>query len=269
MDKDYLSVARKFRNNIPVVSGLDNQWQGTLKQRVASVVSKFTLHKYFSHIFAAGKPQVKFANNLGFHAEQVLTGYYSADVPYFRKYYSQNKGQKEKFPKRFIYVGRYVPEKGLLDLWDAFVQLQAEYPNDWELWCIGTGPLVEDAIQHPKIKHFGFVQPYDLGKYLSDTGVFVLPSHYEPWGVVVHEFAAAGYPLLCSTKVGAATEFLQNNVNGYLFKSGNKTELKKALLNFVKLSDLELNKMGDISAEEALRITPEIWSRRLLSLVNK
>ena len=67
------------------------------------------------------------------------------------------KLKKINFPKRFLFVGRYIKRKGLLDLWESFVQLQEESPNDWELWCVGKGPLYKDRIIHPKIKHFGFV----------------------------------------------------------------------------------------------------------------
>ena len=108
--------------------------------------------------------------------------------------------RKKNFPKRFLYVGRYYDFKGVKTLWDAFIQLQVENPNDWELWCLGNGDL--EPLEHPKIKHLGFMQPEDLDKIISETGIFILPSLFEPWGVVVQEYAAAGYPLILSNQIG-------------------------------------------------------------------
>ena len=113
------------------------------------------------------------------------------------------------------------------ELWQAFVELQTEQPNEWELWCLGIGDI--KPIEHPKIKHFGFVQPKDLATYTSQTGVFVLPSRFEPWGVVVHEFAASGFPLLLSNQVGAKEQFLQETKNGFEFKSENVSGLKASI----------------------------------------
>ena len=47
------------------------------------------------------------------------------------------------------------------------------------------------------------MQPEDLLAFMSTGKAFVLPSTFEPWGVAVHEFAAAGYPLILSDAVGA------------------------------------------------------------------
>ncbi|HEY4651526.1 MAG TPA: glycosyltransferase family 4 protein [Pontibacter sp.] len=268
MDKEYLAVVRSFKKQIPVLVGMDNHWQGTLKQQLARVVAPFTLQRLFTHAFVAGAPQKAYALKLGFKDQLILQGYYSADVPYFHAVYRQASAVKGSvFPKRFIYVGRYVPQKGITDLWQAFIQLQEEQPNEWELWCLGTGPLEATAAQHPKIRHIGFVQPADLPQFISQTGVFVLPSHFEPWGVVVHEFAAAGFPLLCSDAVGAATAFLKDGVNGYSFKAGDVGALKCAIQHVVSLSEQELQQMGEKSAASALQNTPSIWAEKLMGLL--
>ena len=38
-----------------------------------------------------------------------------------------------------------------------------------------------------------FLQPHDLVKMIDSTGCFVLPSRFEPWGVVVHELLQPVY----------------------------------------------------------------------------
>ena len=106
-----------------------------------------------------------------------------------------------------------------------------------------------------------------MNKYLSKSGVYILPSLNEPWGVSVHEMAASGLPLILSDKVGSSDQFLVNNLNGFKFISGNKSSLKENMKKIIKLKDSDLIKMGDKSFELALSITPEIWSKKLISLI--
>ena len=104
-----------------------------------------------------------------------MQGMYSADYDIFHSYYEQFKQQKENhFPKRFIFVGRYVELKGVREIWDAFIRLQKETPNEWELWCLGKGDLDNEFPVHEKIKNFGFQQPEELKKFtclLSPNGL--------------------------------------------------------------------------------------------------
>lgn len=266
MDKGYLKICKKYKNKIPVIVGFDNQWKGSLKQRIATLVSPFRILNHFSHCWVPGDLQVEYALRLGFKKENILRGFYCCDFNLFFSQYIANKESKQQhFPKRFIYVGRYVEHKGVKDLWNAFVELQNEYSNNWELWCIGAGDV--ELIDHPKIKHFGFVQPKDLPEYIKNTGVFVLPSHFEPWGVVVHEFAAAGFPIICSDAVGARIEFVEQNVNGYIYKAGDVSQLKNILKNIIRTTDKELLQMADRSVEKAKLNTPEIWANRLKGMI--
>jgi len=266
IDKGYLKVCKKFKNQIPTILTLDNHWRGDLKQQIARFISPFYLHKRFSDCWVPGAIQEKYAQKLGFKKEHILTGFYSCDFDFFHNQYLSNKLEKEKkFPKRFIYVGRYYEFKGIKNLWSAFIELQKEFPNEWELWCLGNGDI--EPVNHSQIKHFGFVQPNDLNSFIQDTGVFVLPSFFEPWGVVVHEFASAGFPIICSDKVGSGNAFVENNYNGYIYRSDSVAELKDAMMKIIQSDVSDLNRMCDRSVEKAKNITPEKWAQQLIKLL--
>jgi glycosyltransferase involved in cell wall biosynthesis len=266
-DKGYLKVCKKFKSKIPVIVGFDNKWTNSLKQQLASAFSKITIHRYFSHCWIPGAPQMEFAHRLGFKPSNILTGLYSCDYSFFNGLFHKYKEEKKKnFPHRFVYVGRYYTFKGIQHLWDAFSELHKETPSDWELWCMGTGDI--PPIAHPKIKHFGFVQPKEMENYVATSGVFVLPSTFEPWGVVVHEFAAAGFPLICSHEVGASSSFLREGENGFFFQAGNKTQLKEVLKKISNMSNEQLYWMGIRSTQLAAQITPEKWVESLVSVLN-
>lgn len=261
-----LKIIAKFYKEATTIVGFDNKWKGSLKQWVASIFAGFFFTKKFDYCFVPGEEQKVFAQKMGFKDKQIVTGVYCCDYDFFKGMDIECKEAKKiKFPKRFIYVGRYVENKGIADLWQAFIELQIEYPNQWELWCLGTGDV--KPIDHPKIKHFGFVQPEAMKNYIRNTGVFVLPSHFEPWGVVVHEFASAGFPIICSDKVGARTAFVENNYNGYIYESNDISALKVALMKIINSDNKTLFEMGEKSVEKAKQITPDIWAKQLISLL--
>lgn len=264
-DKAYLNTVKYFKSKIPALLGFDNQWQGSLKQYISAVYARIFITPNFKYAFVPGKLQQQFAVKLGFNNLNIFTGAYSANTKAFEQQYLKEMGIKQdQFPHKFIYVGRYVAAKGLSELWQAFIELQAEQPNEWELWCLGVGDI--EPVKHPKIKHFGFVQPKDLALYTEQTGVFVLPSRFEPWGVVVHEFAASGFPLLLSDKVGAKEQFLQENINGYTFQSENVANIKQTLKKIIDMPDSKLIDMSRNSNQISKTISPQTWVNNLLKM---
>ena len=266
IDKGYLFTCKHFRNKIPVIVGFDNKWIGSFKQQIGAKLSKLTVQKYFSNCWIPGNPQLEFASKIGFINSNILKGFYSCDYEYFKSIYLNNRESKrQKVPHRFIFIGRYYDFKGIKDLWKAFIEFQNESPNDWELWCFGNGDIT--PVNHPKIKHFGFIQPKEMDKYISQAGVFVLPSKFEPWGVAVHEFASAGFPLICSNEVGAADLFVSDGQNGFLFDAGNITSLKAVFKKIIAMNDDQLFLMGEKSVELAKQITPETWVDTITSVL--
>lgn len=269
MDKKYLAVCRAFRGKIPVVVGFDNKWTGTVKQHIAALLKELTITKYFSHCWIPGHPQREFAKKMGFDAAHTLEGFYSCDFELFSAMKARfGEEKRKKFPHKFVFVGRYNESKGVKDLWRAFTRVLAETSTDWELWCVGTGD-VRPPEEHPRIKHLGFIQPKDIHRVIAETGVFILPSTFEPWGVAVHEFAAAGFPLICSDEVGAASAFLEEGRNGYAFKASSIPGLKAVMKQIMALSDERLYEMGERSAQIASHITPKTWTNTLLAVVKK
>ena len=268
IDKGYNNVCRHFRGKINTVLGLDNPWRNTLKQNIASAIGPFWLRRYFSHCWVPGSLQKKYARNIGFKEETILEGAYSCDYEIFHQQYLRNKPVKQQaFPKKIIFVGRYTKLKGAAELWEAFKIFQEQQPNEWELWCLGKGELNDQFPMHDKIKNIGFVQPADMHKYITECGVFILPSHYEHWGVVVHEFAAAGFPLICTTTTGAASVFLENNYNGFTIAPYEVNAMVDIFKKIAAASSDELLLMGDRSAEMAKKITPLTWSETFMKFM--
>jgi glycosyltransferase involved in cell wall biosynthesis len=257
-DKIYLRTCKHFRKlGVKTVLCMDNHWGYSLRKLAASILSPIMIKPSFTYAWVPGDIQRSFALKLGFRIDEIFDGFYSADSDFFSEIFRLQKPTKErKFPKCFLYVGRYYEFKGLKTLWDAFIELQTEHPNEWELHCVGTGEL--PPVKHPKIKHYGFMQPEMIGDLIENAGVFVFPSLFEPWGVAVHEMSLAGMPLVLSDKVGAASKFLSVE-NGFQFRAGSKLKLKECLKMVVECGDEKLVEMSSYSHLKGLQITTDTW----------
>lgn len=267
MDKDYVRVARNRNASSITVLSLDNHWTASFKQRLAALIAPFTLKKTFRKVFVPGTVQQTYAEHLGFRSQHIRTGFYSADVQRFASYYQAlSSSRQEGLPKRFLYLGRYVEHKGIFDLWDAFKKYRST-GGDWELWCVGTGDQYEQRAESDGIRHFGFVQPDDLLPILEGSGVYILPSHFEPWGVSVHEMAVAGFPMLLSDAIGAKEMFLNEGENGSVFPWSNPEVLATKMKWITTLSNDQLKKFSSRSHELGTVHSPEVWSATLLELI--
>ncbi len=268
IDKGYLTVCRKLRKKGTVtVLCSDTAWRGDAKQIAASIAGRILFPRLFSHAWVTGDRQKHYALKLGFKDSSIRTGFYAADTERFLALGDQFiVERKEKWPHRFICVARYIAVKQHQLLCDVFAELANEgLTKDWELWFTGTGELFDQVSnsatgKHSKIKHMGFVQPEAMPDVLRQCGVFILPSSYEPWGVVVQEHACAGFPLALSNEVRAAERFLHVGLNGASFAANDTEELEKAILSFIDSSDVQLAAMGSRSKELGDEWGPTQWA---------
>jgi glycosyltransferase involved in cell wall biosynthesis len=265
-DKDYLRLARMAGKTYRFVLCLDNTWRNTWKQWLLLLPARLILRSLAQFCWVPGEPQKQYAIKLGFNSKNVFTGFYTANLQRYRDIATKTKFRDR--PHRFLVVARYVPQKGYDLLWRAFTTLHKAGFNQWELWCVGTGPLYEHRVQYPGIRHLGFVQPNEMEYLISQTDVFVLPSRFEPWGVAVQEFAAAGMPLIVSDAVNSHHAFLKPQGNGFLFKNGDLESLKNAMQAMMEKRDEQLLEMGALSAELAGIYDTRNWSATLHKLAS-
>ncbi|MCB0771601.1 MAG: glycosyltransferase family 4 protein [Flavobacteriales bacterium] len=277
VDKGYLKVCRAMRKKgVPTVMTFDTAWRGGAKQAISAALGRLWVPSTFSHAWATGEQQARYARNLGFKNDRIRKGFYAADTkPFLNVSDRERKNRSTRFQHRFICVARYISTKGQQELCDAFAALaDSGLAGDWELHLVGTGAMFEDVRdspsgKHPKITHHGFIQAQAMPAFLKAGGVSVLPSLYEPWGVVVQEFACMGLPLLLSDAVGARERFLVEGENGYVHKAGNVVDLQRSLERTVQHSDTELSAMGARSAELGAAWTPEHWAEVAGQLLNE
>jgi len=259
MDKNYLSIARYLRkNDLKVVCCLDQHLGPDVFKYISRSlvgISGFLL-RYFSHAWVAGVYQYEYARKIGFKKENIIFDLLSANTSKFNYIY------KKKYPHRFLFLGRFDRSKNinlLLKAW-TYIKLQRK---DWKLYLIGGSNLKKN---YPNVVIKNFIQPDNLNKELAKVGCAILPSRFEPWGVVVHEFASAGIPMILSDEVGSRATFLINKWNGFIFKSNNIKKLADCMLQIIESSDQELKKMAKRSIILSKRISPETSASNLLGI---
>lgn len=108
-------------------------------------------------------------------------------------------------PLRFLFLGSHLARKGLPLLLAAWRALGASRGNA-ELWLAGhcsaeARRLIPDL---PGLKLKGLVPHHDVPSLLAEADVFLLPSYFEGFGLVLLEALAAGLPFIATPHTGAA-----------------------------------------------------------------
>ena len=260
-DQDYLQWIKSL--NKPTAVAFDTIWQNKFKFILGSLYFNLKYKRLFPFAFIPGRAQTYTARKLGFSSDSILTGFYTCE-DVFRL---QRKALTES--KELWCIARYIPIKNINFLCETFLSIPPNERSGWKLNIAGTGELFSSRIENEAIVHHGFLQPNDLSKKLENATAFVLPSLYEPWGVVVHEMASLGKPLLLSTAVGARHDLLQEGQNGYSFDPHSASELKKILLKIIHSKHEELQAMGNRSSEIASIFSSDNWVKQFSKMLEQ
>jgi glycosyltransferase involved in cell wall biosynthesis len=244
---------------------MDNRWRGDLRQRVAPLAFRARYRGHFAAALVPGASARRYALWLGLPPERVVTGLYGADPETF-----QPGPPLPARPRRFLFVGRLEPRKGVRELFEAWRRVQGKLP-DWELRLIGTGPLRAAAPDLARMTIADFLQPAELAPEYREARFLVLPSHEDHWGLVVHEAALAGCGLVLSQNVGARHD-LASARNAVVVPPRDAAGLAAGLEAAAGLSASALDAAGAESLDLAARFGPATFAAgldRVLELLDK
>lgn len=141
-----------------------------------------------------------------------------------------------------LYFGRLEYEKGVHDLIAALPRIRKAHPGT-RLLVAGKGTqldfLVEQARTHRvrrAVQLLGHLSDDELAATLAAVNAVVLPSRYEPFGMVALETAAAGAPLVAST-AGGLGEVVRDRVTGLSFTPGDVAGIAAAVREVLDAPD--------------------------------
>lgn len=260
----YRRLAREMRGRALRLLCMDNPWLGTAKQWAGRLASPAVIRPAYDVAFVPGERQAAFAHRLGFGDDRILWGLYTCDHAAFTPLAATPLGDRRA---AFVFVGRLATEKGVDVLAPAYRRYRAASDRPWPLVVCGTGPLAPVLAAIPGVELRGFVQPDGLPAVLGDARCLVLPSLFEPWGVVVHEAAAAGLAVVCSTACGASTRLVLDGYNGEVVRPGDVAHMAAAMGRIAGAGEATLAAYGRRSSELARQFTPERWARYLVERI--
>ncbi|RKN50537.1 glycosyltransferase family 4 protein [Micromonospora endolithica] len=132
------------------------------------------------------------------------------------------------------YAGRLVYEKGVQHLVDALPHLRERHPG-LRVVIAGDGPYRDELVDRARqlnlgdtVRFAGFLDATQLPAVLAATDATVVPSLYEPFGMVALEAAAAGAPLAVA-RTGGLAEIVEPGVTGVTFPHSDPDALAGAV----------------------------------------
>ncbi len=235
--------ARKIPTAVFADSNIKAEFDGSAKSFFRRAVKKVLLRKIVrqtDQILPANSSGIEYWRYYGCPREKIsLSTYYSqVDAPVAtdqagRAAMLQQVGLDPE--KRLIFTGaRLVRVKGLHLMIEAFGRLGLA-DKGW-VWAIaGGGPLEAElkqqagALNGHGLYFLGVLNHSQTKALAAGCDVFVLPSTYEPHGIVISEAMGAGTPVIASDACGAAIDLVEPGKTGWLFTNGSADDLQRVL----------------------------------------
>src|SRR5262249_18764882 len=102
------------------------------------------------------------------------------------------------------------------------------------------------------------------------SDIFVLPSHFEPWGLVVNEAMASGLPVVVTDRVGCVDDLVQGMECGLIVPAESPKELFAALKVLATDADMRRRMSAqakrvilDWTLENSAQTTVSAWQQAL------
>jgi glycosyltransferase involved in cell wall biosynthesis len=216
-----------------------------------------------------GKSSFAYARTLGASEQVIFTAPNAVDNTFFATQAENTRAhatefqEKLKLPSRFIlFVGRLAPEKGVFDLLEAYAKLESILRSEVGLVFAGDGVSREELAQQAKrispgvVCFPGFAQREDLAGLYALAETLVLPTHSDPWGLVVNEAMACGLPIVVSSVAGCTADLVEDRWNGYVVPPRDSEKLSVAINSLVRQPELR-RQMGVRSLERIRNYSPE------------
>ncbi|MCL6433630.1 MAG: glycosyltransferase family 4 protein [Leptolyngbyaceae cyanobacterium HOT.MB2.61] len=197
------------------------------------------------------------------------------NIPYYcnLSQFGTNIPQRPREPVTILLCGQMIARKGVDLLLSAFERLvrsgfkarlllvgrEAELPQMMATLSPETRQCIEYA---------GFQAPENLPHFFRQADLFVLPSRYDGWGVVVNQALGAGLPIICSDGVGAAQDLVEPGVNGFIFQNGDADGIFQALTHYLQNPEA-IRTASQASLAKAAIWSPEVGAKRWLEVLEK
>lgn len=260
-----LAALRAARNkNLPVLmrgeTYLDSLHGGKLRRMAHAMVISM-LFRSVSQFLAIGSANREYYRSHGVSDERIHLAPYAVDNAFFQARCREAAPRREALraelgiqPGRpvILFCAKLIGVKDPATLIRAVAMAKETRPM---LLLAGDGALRPELdklvaeVAPGLVKFLGFRNQTELPAFYDLCDLFVLPSVFEPWGLVVNEVMNAGKPVIVSDKIGSGHDLVKPSENGDVFHAGDVKDLHAKMLPW--LQDQALRESG---GAESLRI---------------
>lgn len=224
---------------------------------------------WIDHIVCNGSLCAEYVEWLGFPKKSISNGNMAAD---YEGLQSSVKNIEVKSRNRlkdlinakgiiFLYVGQFIPRKGIMELLKSWDEFSEELKKEATLILVGGGNqegAVKEYISKQKLQNVivsGSVDYSEIAKYYAIADVFIIATLEDNWSLVVPEAMSVGLPIICSKYNGCWPELVRPE-NGWVFDPLNRENFVDTLReSWAKRSNWK--EMGQKSLEIVQNYTPE------------
>jgi len=222
----------------------------SLQSRIARSMYRIAL-KFSEHLFLLNEGDVKTVKDLGMCRSDKITLLKSGEGVNLQRFeFHDNRSERV----RFLFVGRLLREKGVLDFVEAAKEVKRKYPEimfqiaglpDTDSYGNLTSEEMAMVTASDVVDYLGRV---DMVEKLKESGqVMVIPSYYsEGLNRSLMEGCATGKPIITTNHPGCR-EMVIDGKNGFLVPVRQPHALAEAMLRYMSLSDDERQQMSQES----------------------
>jgi glycosyltransferase involved in cell wall biosynthesis len=219
-------------------------------KRLAKRVFFLILRNLVDGFLAIGRLNAEYYQSYGIGPDRIFSVPYAVDNAFFQQKAREASRERERLrselglePGRpiILYLSKLSTVKRGADLLEAYIRMspdQVQEPTPYLLF-VGEGDQKQilearaRALNWSSIKFLGFKNQTELPRYYDLCDVLVLPSVFEPWGLVINEVMNAGRAVVVSDQVGCGPDLVRRGENGEVFKAGDIAGLSLALHELV------------------------------------
>lgn len=207
-------------------------------------VLKKVFFKMIPHIFVTGKSgQSHFIKNYNLEQKKLKLFPYTIDLPNYEIVKDKVIKIKPNSKLNIFIANRFIDRKGYSIVYNAFKKLdEKKMLNKFKINIAGTGPQFDEYkkkfnLLSKEINMLGWIEVDDYNQYVQDMDIFIHASTFEPYGIPVLDAMANGKIIIASDGVMSGVDYINNNINGFLFEKNDSNGLFNILDNIIKSPD--------------------------------
>jgi glycosyltransferase involved in cell wall biosynthesis len=229
-------------------------------------------------VFSGALNQCQAIAAIGSHAQQDYQTRFPNhpvfNIPYYCNLSEfQTSVERPHDPITILFCGQMIERKGVDLLLQAFERL-VQSGTKARLLLVGREAELPEMMRslspetQQQINYAGFHDPEYLPQFFEQADLFVLPSRYDGWGVVVNQALGAGLPIICSDAVGASIDLVEPGINGAIVPAGDAMALYKSLYFYTQCPEA-IQQASQASKRKSAIWSPEVGANRWLEMLIK